>query len=610
MNILTLIAQMPTPRDLPLPLPIDELTLRALLVPLFLLHILFVNLMVGGTILAVVYEVLGYSKREPKFDRLAEQIAVSVTVNKSLAVVLGVGPLLMINLLYTLTFYSSNSLTGHAWILIVPLVTAAFLLTYVHKYTWEKWHAGGLKLLHMGVGICSMVLFLSTPFIFLANINLMQYPDRWYDVQGFFSSLTIGNGNVFFRYLHFLAASVAVTALFLCIWLTFGKQADERLPKGFTVPTTRRHFYRLTYYITMAQFLVGPVLLLILPHVGMNAYVVVPILIGACLGIGLLWLLKLEIHADDARIGRLWAPIFLVFTVVALSMGIGRQMYRDVALKDFNDAVRKRTVAFREEVAGFNAVLASTGGHEMNGEQLYKMVCSSCHQVELEKTAPSIQEIYRLHKDHPEKIVQWAMHPGKKRQQFGQMPSMAHIGEEKLALVANYMLELGSGEKEFVVDESQWIRNLPREEAFARTMELPGVPQEGELLFTTQTCVSCHVSQNGKPTVGPDLKGVGKRLSRERIVESILDPSAEIAKGYETWSVLTWEGIVHTGLITEQNEAEGTITIRLADGKEVELIEDDLDAKSQQSQSQMPNGVVDNITPEQLTDLVAYVMQL
>ncbi len=50
---------------------------------------------------------------------------------------LGVGPLLAINTLYTVYFYTANALTGTFWISIVPLVVVAFLLTYAHKYLWH-----------------------------------------------------------------------------------------------------------------------------------------------------------------------------------------------------------------------------------------------------------------------------------------------------------------------------------------------------------------------------------------------------------------------------------------------------------------------------------------
>ncbi|TWT34139.1 c-type cytochrome [Blastopirellula retiformator] len=604
------LAETVVPRDIALPLPVDAEVLRSLLVPLFLLHILFVNLMVGGTVMATIFEWMGYLRREEKWDRLSEKIAETVTVNKSMAVVLGVGPLLIVNLLYTLTFYSSNALTGHAWILIVPLVTLAFLLTYLHKYTWQRCQSGVWKLLHIWVGMGSTLLFLTIPFIFLGNVNLMNYPDKWYDVQGFFAALNIGNGNVYFRYIHFMIASIAVTSLFLCMWLTYNARVREQLPAGFTSPGIRRLFYSIAFFVTMGQFVVGPTLLLVLPRVGLSTFMLTAILTGACLGVVLLVLMRIEIISSDERIGRLWVPIYFVFMFVAFSMGAGRQQYRDNSLREFNEAVAQRTAAFRHEVDAFNVAFAKGMSGPQSGEQLFKMVCASCHQVDVDKSAPTLKEIFELHKGKPEEIVAWATAPGYKRKQYNKMPPMAHLGEDKLALIAEYMLEVGSGKKELVIDDSNWIRKLDQEQVAQTAMETDGDAEQGAALFVSQTCVSCHRGVDGAKPVGPSLEGIAKRLKKEEIIESILAPSAKIAEGYETWSFLTFDGQVLSGMIVDEDEDEGTLTVRQNDGKLIELVEDDLDGMKKQDLSQMPGGVVDNISPEQLADLVAYLQSL
>ena len=156
--MIPLLANTPVPRDLPLPLPLPEGVLIALLVIFFLVHILFVNLMVGGSVLVTFFEWLG--RKDARWDRLAAAIGRTITVNKSLAVVMGIGPLLCINLVYTMQWYSANSLTGHAWLMIVPLVIVAFLLTYLHKYKWESWSQGGWKSLHQLVGLGATLLLL------------------------------------------------------------------------------------------------------------------------------------------------------------------------------------------------------------------------------------------------------------------------------------------------------------------------------------------------------------------------------------------------------------------------------------------------------------------
>ena len=125
----------PIPKDIPLEMPLPEWLLVTLLIVAFLAHIIFINLMLGGSIITLWAQIKGLKNKE--YDTFAHEVAKTITVNKSMAVVLGVAPLLCINTLYTIYFYSANALTGFALILIIPLVTVSFLLTYLHKYTWD-----------------------------------------------------------------------------------------------------------------------------------------------------------------------------------------------------------------------------------------------------------------------------------------------------------------------------------------------------------------------------------------------------------------------------------------------------------------------------------------
>ena len=432
-----LFADIPVPRDIPLPLPADRFALLAWLVPAFLLHILFVNLMIGGSLLTTVYELIGL--RQKKFDALALLIANTVTVNKSLAVVLGIGPLLMISLAYTSQFYTSNALTGHAWVLIVPLVTVAFLLTYLHKYTWATW-SGSAKPLHITVGIAANALFLAIPFIFLANVSLMNYPDQWSQVKGFFSTLPVGNGNVFLRYLHFLVASVAATAVFLCIWLTRSAAAVKRLPEGFTSAGVRRHFYKVALFISLVQFLIGPALLMILPRVGMSVEMIVVVIAGAAVALLMLHLIAKEIRSPDQWIGRLWPVVAILFFIVATAMGSGRQMYRFVALAGHQEQIEAKTAKFEESVEAMQRRIAAGGGTNVTGKELFEQTCATCHRSNNSESAPCIEDVRRLYQRDTAKMVAWAKSPGKVRPGFPQMPSFGFLGNDKLKMIAEYYL--------------------------------------------------------------------------------------------------------------------------------------------------------------------------
>jgi cytochrome c len=443
-RVITGIAPAPVPRDLDLSLPLNSSDLEVLIVILFLVHILFVNLMVGGSILTVFFEIVG--RVSSKYDLLARRIGETITVNKSLAVVLGVAPLLCINLLYTTYFYSANALTGYAWISIVPLVILAFLLTYWHKYSWDSF-TGSQKAFHIGIGVTAMLLFLFIPLIFLANINLMLFPQKWPEMRGFFSSLQLGN--VFPRYFHFLTASIALTGLFLAGW--FGRKKyplAEKVP-GFTKPGLRRDFYRVAFWVTAGQLFFGPLLLLTLPSAGMSVTLLIIVSAGILLAALVLFLLWSEIRRDDATIGHRFGWIVVSFSVLVVIMATGRHVYREGAVSPHREMVRARTAKFRSvELATQMRIAAGLGAGEAmaagpTGASVFKN-CAACHAINKVLAAPAITEIYSIYKGDPQGIVAWATSPGKKRPQFAPMPSFAHLGEDKLELVADYMLELGA----------------------------------------------------------------------------------------------------------------------------------------------------------------------
>ncbi len=339
-----IIAQVqPVPKDIPLPLPIAEPLLTGLLIFAFLLHILFVNLFVGGSVLTLYYQIRGL--KEKKYDKLAKKIAETITVNKSMAVVLGVAPLLCINALYTIYFYSANSLTGTLWISIVPILFVAFLLAYYHKYRWEKFEANKKRHVYLMGLITAMFLFV--PLIFLTNINLMLFPEKWGEVSGFFSAMILWN--VLPRYLHFLAGTMAITGLFL-FWY-FGRKSFEYDEQEIGVPKNylRKFFYKITLYVTMSQVVFGPFVFLTLPWKGVSwdlFYIFLGGIAAATVAAILIWQ---DIKGPEEKLGKNFAMVVLLLTVTVGFMGYGRHFYRSTVLKPHQQLVKEKTQKFLEK---------------------------------------------------------------------------------------------------------------------------------------------------------------------------------------------------------------------------------------------------------------------
>lgn len=427
------------PRDLPLPLPAPQWFLEPLLVIAFLIHILFVNLMVGGTLLVFGLELLGL--RRPGYDKLARQLAATVTVNKSLAVVLGVGPLLLIGVLYTIQFYTANALTGIAWLLLVPVISVTFLLLYLHKYSWDA--LADLKGVHLSIIGFAVALFLVIPLVFLANVNLMTFPSTWTKVRGFLQAVWLPN--VLPRYFHFICASLVITSLF-SVWF-FGRVSNLEGLEPLTRSGIRRIFYSVALAVSLVQFIVGPVVLFTLPPDGLHVSVVLIILMGASMAVPAVWLMWKEVTMREPG-GRRLPYIVGFLTLTVLCMGSGRHMYRAMALAQHRKDVREETIKWVEEAeqAEYEAKLGIQRAEQGVGEgqAMFEQTCAACHGVDEVRVGPPLTEIAQIYADNPDGIVTWAKAPGKKREGFPQMPAFATVGDERLHDIAEYMLETGA----------------------------------------------------------------------------------------------------------------------------------------------------------------------
>ena len=152
------------------------------------------------------------------------------------------------------------------------------------------------------------------------------------------------------------------------------------------------------------------------------------------------------------------------------------------------------------------------------------------------------------------------------------------------------------------------IANREYQDVLAVTMPLEGDAENGKKLFRAQSCIHCHTFANGQLPKGPHLVDIGKRYKKQELVESIVDPSKKIAQGFDTWGFIMESGKIFTGFVVR--ESAETVTIRQADGISRELIQDEVEERVKQEVSMMPKGIVGNLTPQQLADIIAYLQTL
>lgn len=136
----------------------------------------------------------------------------------------------------------------------------------------------------------------------------------------------------------------------------------------------------------------------------------------------------------------------------------------------------------------------------------------------------------------------------------------------------------------------------------------PGDPKSGEYVFhhAVSQCSRCHEANGRGAAIGPNLTGIGKTMSRERLIQSIFQPSREIAPQFAVWELTTNDGRVLKGMYVGE-EVDGTVIYANEKGERFKLHPRDVEQRTQQKTSIMPDGLPYRLTDQELRDLLAYL---
>jgi quinoprotein glucose dehydrogenase len=119
-------------------------------------------------------------------------------------------------------------------------------------------------------------------------------------------------------------------------------------------------------------------------------------------------------------------------------------------------------------------------------------------------------------------------------------------------------------------------------------------------------CTRCHAFADQGPDVGPDLRGIGGRLTREQLLEALVDPSARVPPGYGSTSLTLNTGEVVSGTLRE--ETEDFLAIQMASDLRRVVPRTDIASRAD-SPSAMPQ-MQNLLTRRQLRDVVEYLSTL
>lgn len=292
-------------------LPAPAWLFDVLLVVTFVLHVLFMNVLVGGMVIALVAHVRGRG-----LD-MAKDLSRRLPTTLALTINLGVAPLLFLQVLYGQFVYTSSVLMAAFWLSVVLLVLVAYYGLYLYDFTFD---AGGRRA--QAWLWVSLALILGVGFLFSNNMSLMIRVAHWPELvagqNGF--ALNLSDPTLYPRWLHFMTAALAVGGLFVAL-LGRRRQRDDWVEHGML------WFSRAT----MAQFVLGAWFLFSLPRPVMLAFM------GDSVPATMILLasLTMAVLALAAGLKRQPAPAAVLTVATVALMALNRDNLRVASLKPY-----------------------------------------------------------------------------------------------------------------------------------------------------------------------------------------------------------------------------------------------------------------------------------
>jgi hypothetical protein len=193
----------------PTPLPAPAWLFHALLVGTFFVHVLFMNVALGGSVIGAFHALLGRGSQAPG-RALGRMLLSLLSPALAFTITTGVAPLLFVQLLYAQTFYPATVLVGWIWLGLLAVLMVGYYAVYLARF-----EVGGRDSAPAWAAVTAISLVAIALIQVLVNV-LQLTPDRWTAVGVRLVAL-FGDPTILPRYLHFLLGSLAVAGLFLAI---------------------------------------------------------------------------------------------------------------------------------------------------------------------------------------------------------------------------------------------------------------------------------------------------------------------------------------------------------------------------------------------------------
>jgi mono/diheme cytochrome c family protein len=354
------------------PKPLSDAWLQGLLFSSFTLHMVFVLLTIGSAVLAVSYFINAHWGVRPHAVRLDKRILKTFMVHKSLAVVLGVAPLLLIQVGFTVPFFTGVNILAPYWMLLVVILVITFLLFDAMEHALQN-H----RYAYLAAGIVALVLLLAVPALFTAVLVIAENSVAWQAIigQGYKLSGALAHYWLF-RYLHVLGAALVFGALFH-YFFSAQDEAEKRSLLAWVIAGL------------VLQIVLGIMLYSALEQ-RPDMVALLALLVGAVSTAFLAWFMYAGMMRGKTLLIRTVLPVLML---VLVPMLVTRQVAQDRSLMPLEKQLRENALSYKKELQPYaqetlSRYQSGQGIVYDTGKTIYDRSCAFCHGAKANGAGP------------------------------------------------------------------------------------------------------------------------------------------------------------------------------------------------------------------------------
>jgi putative membrane-bound dehydrogenase-like protein len=181
-------------------------------------------------------------------------------------------------------------------------------------------------------------------------------------------------------------------------------------------------------------------------------------------------------------------------------------------------------------------------------------------------------------------------------------------------LIPYFVAGLKGSRRKAVYDESLTFlpqaskNNIPKQTVtLNELLALTGNAQNGAAVFK-RSCNVCHQVGKEGYDVGPKLTEIGSKLPKEGLFDAIINPSAGISFGFESWQIEMKDGSSLIGIISSRTPTE--IELKFPGGTNQKIFTNNIKTIRIMSESMMPEGLHETMSRQELADIIQYMTML